>query len=136
MPGPSSPQDPHAHDIVAAVSGEPIECPQSTGPRTEEGERTSRRDALPYGLTAETRDCLENANEVVRALSVAHPEGQVADHRCHGDRPQLAAFIWAINREVVGSHATANQSTGVMDRSSYEGLNRSTTPPPSHVATG
>jgi hypothetical protein len=43
----------------------------------------------------------------VRALSVAHT----------GKRPtvvataiarELAAFIWAINREVVGSHATAN----------------------------
>jgi transposase len=25
---------------------------------------------------------------------------------------ELSAFIWAINREVVGSHATANQYTG------------------------
>src|SRR5712671_640714 len=48
---------------------------------------------------------------------------------------ELSAFIWAINRKVVESHATANQ-TGVMDRSSYEGLDRPTTPPPSHVATG
>jgi hypothetical protein len=43
----------------------------------------------------------------VRALSVAHRERQAADRRRHGDRP-LSAFIWAVNREVVGSHATAS----------------------------
>jgi hypothetical protein len=45
----------------------------------------------------------------VRALSVAHPEGQAADVVATAIARELSAFIWAINREVVGSHATANQ---------------------------
>src|SRR5260221_6530727 len=34
----------------------------------------------------------KSANEVVRAFSVAHPEGQAADRRRHGDRPRAGGL--------------------------------------------
>jgi hypothetical protein len=64
MPGPSSPRDLRADDIMAAVSGEPTECAQEHRPRTEEGKRISRRNALRHGLTAETViDVLEDSED-------------------------------------------------------------------------
>jgi hypothetical protein len=78
----------------------------TTSQRRQSPEEIGVKKRTP--IESGARDCLESANEVVRALSVAHPEGQAADRRRPGDS-ELSAFIWAINREVVESHATANQ---------------------------
>src|SRR6266849_3962463 len=55
--------------------------------------RVSREKQIKVGRTeGGARDCLESANEVVRALSVTHPEGQAADRRRHGDRPRAVGL--------------------------------------------
>jgi hypothetical protein len=48
---------------------------KSTGPRTEEGKRISRRNAVRHGLTAETViDALEDTEDY-RAFEAARPAG-------------------------------------------------------------
>ena len=47
---------------------------------------------------------------------------------------KYAAELVALVPDVILT--TGDSITGVMDRSSYEGLDRPTTPPPSQVATG
>jgi hypothetical protein len=85
------------------------------------------------------------APRAVREIAWKAQSGRFRSLTRKGKRPtvvataiarELAAFIWVINREVM-AHATGELiHRGHGPRSSYEGLDRPTTPPPSHVATG
>ena len=71
----------------------------STGPRTEEGKRTSRRNALRHGLTAETViDALEDTEDYrgFEAAIVADYDAETAVERELVLR--LASLLWRLRR--------------------------------------
>src|ERR1700729_3368417 len=72
---------------------------RSTGPKTEEGKRQSRRNALRHGLTAETViDGLENSEDY-RAFEAAVIEDY--DARTAVERElvlRLASLLWRLRR--------------------------------------
>jgi hypothetical protein len=72
---------------------------KSTGPRTEEGKRTSRRNALRHGLTAETViDGLEDSEDYrgFEAAVIADYEAETAVERELVLR--LASLLWRLRR--------------------------------------
>jgi hypothetical protein len=72
---------------------------RSTGPRTEEGKRTSRRNALRHGLTAETViDRLEDSEDYrgFEAAIVADYDAETAVERELVLR--LASLLWRLRR--------------------------------------
>jgi hypothetical protein len=72
---------------------------KSTGPRTEEGKRTSRRNALRHGLTAETViDCLEDSEDYrgFEAAVIADYDAETAVERELVLR--LASLLWRLRR--------------------------------------
>jgi hypothetical protein len=72
---------------------------RSTGPRTEEGKRRSRLNAVRHGLTAETVICsLEDAEDykAFEAAVIADYDGQTAVERELVLR--LASLLWRIRR--------------------------------------
>ena len=89
-------------ELSASSTGEPREADKGGG-RTEGG----------------ARDCLESANEVMRALSVAHPEGQAANRRRHGDRPRAVGLYLGDQSRGHGQVDRRNviQGCGVLDKS-------------------
>jgi hypothetical protein len=75
------------------------ECPSSTGPRTEEGKRQSRRNTLRHGLTAETViDGLEDSEDyrLFEAAVIADCDAQTAVERELVLR--LASLLWRLRR--------------------------------------
>src|SRR5215470_511323 len=72
---------------------------KSTGPRTEEGKRASRRNALRHGLTAETvAGCLEDTDDYrgFEAAIVADYDAETAVERELVLR--LASLLWRLRR--------------------------------------
>ena len=72
---------------------------RSTGPRTEEGKRQSRRNALRHGLTAETViDGLEDSDDyrAFEAAVIADYDAQTAVERELVLR--LASLLWRLRR--------------------------------------
>jgi hypothetical protein len=72
---------------------------KSTGPRTEEGKRTSRRNALRHGLTAETMiDGLEDSEDYrgFEAAIIADYDAETAVERELVLR--LASLLWRLRR--------------------------------------
>jgi hypothetical protein len=72
---------------------------KSTGPRTEEGKRTSRRNALRHGLTAETViDGLEDSEDYrgFEAATIADYDAETAVERELVLR--LASLLWRLRR--------------------------------------
>jgi hypothetical protein len=72
---------------------------KSTGPRTEEGKRTSRRNALRHGLTAETViDGLEDSEDYrgFEAAIIADYDAETAVERELVLR--LASLLWRLRR--------------------------------------
>jgi hypothetical protein len=72
---------------------------KSTGPRTEEGKRTSRRNALRHGLTAETViDGLEDSEDYrgFEAAVIADYDAETAVERELVLR--LASLLWRLRR--------------------------------------
>ena len=72
---------------------------KSTGPRTEEGKRTSRRNALRHGLTAETViDGLEDGENYrgFEAAIIADYDAETAVERELVLR--LASLLWRLRR--------------------------------------
>jgi hypothetical protein len=72
---------------------------RSTGPRTEEGKRTSRRNALRHGLTAETViDGLEDSEDYrgFEAAVIADYDAETAVERELVLR--LASLLWRLRR--------------------------------------
>ena len=72
---------------------------KSTGPRTEEGKRTSRRNALRHGLTAETViDGLEDGEDYrgFEAAIIADYDAETAVERELVLR--LASLLWRLRR--------------------------------------
>jgi hypothetical protein len=75
---------------------------RSTGPRTEEGKRQSRRNALRHGLTAETViDGLEDAEDygAFEAAVIADYDAQTAVERELVLR--LASLLWRLRRIIL-----------------------------------
>jgi hypothetical protein len=76
----------HAHDVVAAIPGEPTECAQRVPGRGRRKATTSRRDALRRGLIAETViDGLEDAERRSNTNSCC-----ASRHHCGALRPIIA----------------------------------------------
>jgi hypothetical protein len=99
MASPSRPRDLHAHDIVAAVSGEPTECPQEY--RAEDGGRQAHiaPQSLRHGLTAETViDGLEDSEDYrgFEAAIIADYDAETAVERELVLR--LASLLWRLRR--------------------------------------
>src|SRR5882724_905688 len=72
---------------------------KSTGPRTAEGKRASRRNALRHGLTAETViGCLEDTEDYqgFEAAIISDYEAQTAVERELVLR--LASLLWRLRR--------------------------------------
>src|SRR5215470_12691920 len=72
---------------------------KSTGPRTEEGKRASRRNALRHGLTAETvAGCLEDTDDYrgFEAAIISDYDAQTAVERELVLR--LASLLWRLRR--------------------------------------
>jgi hypothetical protein len=75
---------------------------KSTGPRTEDGKRTSRRNALRHGLTAETViDGLEDSEDYrgFEAAIIADYDAETAVERELVLR--LASLLWRLRRIIV-----------------------------------
>jgi hypothetical protein len=82
---------------------------KSTGPRTEEGKRTSRRNALRHGLTAETViDGLEDGEDYrgFEAAIIADYDAETAVERELVLR--LASLLWRLRR-IIAIETDASQ---------------------------
>ena len=92
--------------------------------------RVSREKAAKGGGRTETRarDCVESANQTVRALPVTRAEGQAANRNRHGDCSRAIRIHLGDQSRAHGTSTGVTSSRGAVDRPSREV--RSTGPQP------
>src|SRR6202161_87293 len=105
---------------------------KSTGPRTEEGKRISRRNALRHGLTAETViDGLEDSEDYrgFEAAIIADYDAETAGERQLVLR--LASLLWRLRRAtMIETELLRIQAEVLRDRRSHLALKLRNTPSP------